>query len=136
MDDSETPTFFWEACGVNGLNKLAAEAKNIPVEEINGKIIFNYANEGDEEILKVLDKFCYKLAVQIYNLHNIYNPERICIGGGISSQDILFEFIYKNIEKLKAIMPPNFVPPTIVSCEYKNDSNLIGALYNYLIKYN
>lgn len=66
---------------------------------------------------------------------NIYDPEKIAIGGGISKQDILFEYIQKNIDKLAKTLPYVMVKPKVVRCKFNNDSNLIGALYVYITKY-
>ncbi|MFQ7171309.1 MAG: hypothetical protein ACLRQF_03905 [Thomasclavelia ramosa] len=38
------------------------------------------------------DKFCNRLAVQIYNLQHLH-PEKIAIGGGISAQPLLLELV-------------------------------------------
>lgn len=123
--------------GSKALLSAAAKAKNIPVEELDGYKVFKYANNKDEDIIKVLDEFTYNLAVQIFNLQCILDPEVIAIGGGISSQDILIEYIQKNVDKyhgnLKFGKFKLDVPkPNVVRCEFRNDANLIGALHNFI----
>jgi predicted NBD/HSP70 family sugar kinase len=119
--------------GSLGLTTPVAKVKGLPLEEVDGYKVFEYANSGDEEVLKILDKFTYGLAVQIFNLQCILDPERVAIGGGISGQDILIDSIKNNIDKvcskLETLNPPK---PEVVRCEFSNDSNLIGALYNFL----
>lgn len=122
--------------GSKALCSSVAIAKNLPLEEVNGYKVFEYANNGDEEVLKILDDYCYKLAIQLFNLQLIYDPEKIAIGGGISQQDILIDYINKNIEKYTENVPLSFPRPKIVRCKFLNDSNLIGALYTHLKKYN
>ena len=119
-------------CGVYALIGAVADKKGIAKEDIDGEKVFEYANSGDEDVLKILDEYCYMMAVQLFNLQYIYNPEKIAIGGGISAQDILIEYLQKNIRKLSSMIPIDFPAPTIVSCKYRNDSNLIGALYNFM----
>jgi predicted NBD/HSP70 family sugar kinase len=86
-----------------------------------------------------LDDFTYKLAVQIFNLQCVLDSEVFTIGGGISSQDILMEYIQKNVDKycksFENLDGFNFyVPkPKVVRCKFRNDANLIGALYNFII---
>lgn len=122
--------------GVSGLCTPVAKVKNLPIEEVDGMKVFQYANSGDEEVLNILDDYCYRLALQIYNLQYIYDPEKIAIGGGISKQELLIKYIRNNIEKHYNNLVPNImVKPEVVTCEFFNDSNLIGALYNYLTKY-
>ncbi|MVX63833.1 ROK family protein [Clostridium chromiireducens] len=118
--------------GSKSLIEAAAKAKNMPAEELDGYKIFEYANNCDEDILKVLDDFTYKLAVQIFNLQCILDPEVFAIGGGISSQDILIEYIKKNVDKYHKNFISDVPKPKVVRCEFRNDANLIGALYNFI----
>lgn len=118
-------------CGTFGLIIPFAEAKNLPITEVDGRKFFEYANNGDKEALEILDAYCHKLAIQLYNLQHIYDPEKFAIGGGISRQNILFEYLENNIEKCSKEI--NYmIKPEIVRCKFFNDSNLIGALYNYI----
>lgn len=129
-----TSQCFADDCGTTGLTIPVAQAKNLPVDEVDGYKVFEYANNGDEEVLKILDEYCHKLVLQLYNLQHIYDPEKFAIGGGISRQDILFEYLNKNIEKCSNEI--NYmVKPEIVRCKFFNDSNLIGALYNYMMNF-
>jgi predicted NBD/HSP70 family sugar kinase len=122
--------------GIEGLCMPVAKIKNLPIEEVDGIKVFEYANSGDEEVLNILDDYCYRLVLQLYNLQYIYDPEKIAIGGGISKEEILIKYIKDNIEKHYSNLNPNImVKPEVVSCEFYNDSNLIGALHNYLTKY-
>lgn len=122
--------------GTNALCKMVADAKNLPVEEVDGYKAFEYINNGDEEAIEALNNYCYRMVIQLYNLQYIYDPEKIAIGGGISKQKVLIDSIRENIEKhAKDIAPGILLKPEIVPCKFFNDSNLIGALYNYMIKY-
>lgn len=120
--------------GIYGLRIPVARAKNLPLEEVDGYKVFQYINSGDEEVLNILDDYCYRMVVQLYNLQYIYDPEKIAIGGGISRQVILMEYIQKNVQKYAESLSYKLVEPEIVSCKFFNDSNLIGALYTYLTK--
>lgn len=124
--------------GSKALIDAVAKVKDIPVEELDGYKVFNYANNRDKDVLKVLDDFTYKLAVQIFNLHCVLNSEIFSIGGGISGQDILIEYIQKNIDKYHKIFEDfngvslDVPKPKVVRCKFRNDANLIGALYNFI----
>lgn len=120
--------------GSKALRVPVAKVKNLPLEEVDGFKVFEYANNGDEEVLNILDDYCYKMVLQLYNLQYIYDPEKIAIGGGISEQDILIEYIKKNVEKYADELAFVMAKPEIVRCKFSNDSNLIGALYAYLTK--
>ena len=97
------------------------------------------ANRGNERVLNALDIYTKYLAIKIYNLQVLLDLDLIAIGGGISQQPLLLEYINKNIDNfikanpLKEISP--IIPtPKITTCRYFNDSNLIGALYHHLNK--
>ena len=88
-------------------------------------------NSGDAQSLQILDSFANNIAAQIINIQCIFDPEKISIGGGISEQPILIEYINKNLqEQYNSI---DFYMPKIEveKCTFCNDSNLIGALYNF-----
>lgn len=123
-----------DQCGYKGLLKPVALAKNIPLEELNGHKVFEMINNGDKEVLEILDDYCFKIAIQLFNLQYIYDPEKIAIGGGMSAQDILIECIQKNVDEYQKTLPFVFVNPEVVRCKYGNDSNMIGALYSFLTK--
>lgn len=119
--------------GTIGLLKQVQKELNIH-DTLTGKEIFDMANHGHKGVIRAIDHFTQDLVVQIYNLQMIFDPEKIAIGGGISAQPLLFESVQKNMDLLlKSIGLP--VPvPQIVPCQFRNDANLIGALYLHLNK--
>lgn len=130
----QEPEVWADQGGYKGLLSPVALAKNIPIEELSGHKVFEMANKGDEEVLEILDDYCYKIVVQLFNLQYIYDPEKIAIGGGISAQDILIEYIQKNVETYAKSLQYNIVTPEVVRCKFGNDSNMIGALYHFINK--
>lgn len=132
---SNTLTSIWGlTCGVGTLIREVADKKGLSKDEVDGIKVFEYVNNGDEEVLKLLDDYTYRIAEQLFNLQYMYDPEKIAIGGGISAQEILLEYIQKNIKKIDEELPYDFPCPTVVRCKFMNDSNLIGALHVYLKK--
>ncbi len=53
---------------------------------VNGKTVYRAAELGDETAKAVLDKFINHLAIGVYNIIVLLNPEVICIGGGMSRE--------------------------------------------------
>lgn len=100
-------------------------------EEIEGPEAFEYCNNGDERALEALSKFCDIVAMGLFNIQAFVDPDKIAIGGGISQQPILHEYIQKSLDKIYEKMPIPIPQANIVPCAYYNDSNLIGALANY-----
>ncbi len=114
-----------------GLCRAVEQAKNLPSKCVDGRQVFNWANEGDPTVCEVLDAYTYCLAMH-FNLQSLFDPDVIAIGGGISAQPILFQYIKRNLDYLKHHLPMYLVIPKVVRCQFMNDANLIGALKNYL----
>ncbi len=75
---------------------------------MDGELIFKWLEEGDKDIEKLLDEFTRVVARMIMNLQFIYDPERFAIGGGISRQPKLIEYIQRNLDYLYAVYPHYF----------------------------
>ena len=118
--------------GSHRLIRLAAKAKGVDPKEVTGIDVFRWALEGDEAALWALDKFTRDIAYMIFNLQIVYDPERFAIGGGISRQPLLLEYILKHLNYYYSVFPNHVPHAEVVTCKYYNDSNLIGALGYYL----
>lgn len=127
----------WSHVGSTGaLIKDVAKRKGISEDDINGKVIFELAEKGDKDCIEAIDNFYFYNAIGIFNLQYIYDPEKILIGGAISNRE---EFIDKINEKLDVIIKDveyARIRPTIERCKFKNDANLLGALFNYIQRNN
>lgn len=119
-------------CGGVSLVRRVAEKKNIPFEELDGKKVFLMAGEGDMEVLACLDDYTKEIAVQIFNLQNILDPDRFAIGGGISGQPLLMKYIKKNLDEIYTEFSYIVRKAEVVTCQYLNASNLLGALVCFL----
>lgn len=122
-------------CGVPALCKLYAAAKNLPKDEVDGVIVFNAINDGDEIAKDCLNRFAKEIAVQIFNLQTILDPQRFAIGGGISAQAAFLDAIKDNLKKIYEVCPFYTPQAEVVTCKFLNDANLIGALQCYLTEY-
>lgn len=105
--------------------------------EINGIEAFQLINSGNSEALKALTEYTDLTAREIFSINLLLNLQKICIGGGISSQPILIKSLRESVLKLKTyhmdiIQGTNLPLPDIDVCAFHNDANLIGALYHML----
>lgn len=118
------------------LIKKVAKAKGINEDTLNGYEVFNLIEKNDEETLQIFNDFAKTIAIQVFNLQCVLDPEKILIGGGISKQKILLEKIKENLDEIyKKMAMFNMPQAKIDTCKYFNDSNLIGALYNYYLHF-
>ena len=91
----------------------AKELKEILIKEQENEKINNYINE-----------YINTLVIGIYNIANIFNPEKICIGGSfVYFEQILYKKLLEQIE----IYSYKFNKPKIVLAKLGNDAGIIGA---------
>lgn len=113
---------------VYGLRKRYAEIKDIPVKNVSGKDIFEAADQGDEAAISEIESFYDHLSTGIYNLYYMFNPEKILIGGGISSRSDLVTEVRQRVHKLN-----DYINESVIDiCHFKNEAGLIGSLYHHL----
>ncbi|WP_083180329.1 ROK family protein [Paenibacillus yonginensis] len=94
----------------------------------NGKNIFNAARQNDPAALKLLDKYYYFVSEGIIDLINVFQPQMIVIGGGISSEgDYLLLPIIANVKK--GVYCKQVPLPQITIAKLNNDAGIIGAAY-------
>lgn len=104
-------------------------------EKLTGIEIFEMANNGNEKVISAIDQFSKEVALQIFNVHIIFDCEKVAIGGGISAQPLLIELIQKNLHMIFENLGFEVARPEIVPCFFRNDANLIGALYQHMMTY-
>lgn len=121
-------------CSVGSLCDKVAEQKNLDVDEVTGELIYQWAHEGDQIAIDALEDLYFNIAKQCCNMYLVIDPDVILIGGGISAQSEFLEGIRRYVNALKKISLM-LKDIQIETCKFGNDSNLIGALYNYIQKY-
>lgn len=86
LDQTSTP-FLWQLCDGRA-------------EQITAKMVFEAADRGDERLQAVISRYISDLGLGITNLTNIFRPEVILIGGGVSKQgERLLAPIRRMVEK-------------------------------------
>lgn len=110
-----------------------AELKGLEKGSLNGIDVFNLCEQGDKIAIEEVDKYYYTMAVGIYNIQYTYDPEVIILGGAISDRE---DYVNQINERLDYLMNNEIllgkIKPEIKKCQYGNDSNKLGALYNFI----
>ncbi|MGS2780091.1 ROK family protein [Robertmurraya sp. GLU-23] len=128
-------TFSALATPVSMANRYAERMK-LTSKEISGKEVFDLAEQGDQVAIEEVEKFYRYLAQGIYNLQYSFDPEKIIIGGGVSSKSDLIPQVTRKLTEIIEQVKIATIFPEIEICQYKNDANLIGAVYNFKLNYN
>ncbi|MFC0272630.1 ROK family protein [Metabacillus herbersteinensis] len=113
-----------------GLVRYVAKRKGADSRVLDGKTVFEMSDQGDADAQAEINTFIKRLAVGIYNVQYVIDPEKILIGGAISKREDLIEKINQELSLMKDDKSRLHV--TVEKCAFENDSNLIGALYHYL----
>ena len=96
-------------------------------ENVNGFVIFNAARAGDETALAVVDRYTSYLSEGIADLINIFQPDILCVGGGISKEgDFLLDPVREKVAKLRYTKHSK-QQTKIVAATLGNDAGIIGA---------
>lgn len=103
--------------------KIVREGKGY----VNGRTVFDALRLGDESAKKVLEKFTRYLAIGITNMVNIFQPEILSVGGGISAEgETLLAPVREILEREQ--YSRNCVRKTVLKkAELGNDAGIIGA---------
>lgn len=98
----------------------------IPVDEVNGKTCFDYMDK-DVYAKEVVDNYIEKLGVGLTNYANIFRPQAIILGGGVSEQgDVLVKPLQKFVDE--HIFAGEHGPRVeILSATLKNKAGILGA---------
>lgn len=97
------------------------------IEKVDGKTAFETSKKGDATAIKVVDTYVSYLTDTIINMLNIFRPDAVIIGGGISAQgDYLTDKVKARCEAehYGYKMAPKSV---ILTAKLGNDAGIIGA---------
>lgn len=94
--------------------------------KVSGRTAFECAKAGDETAKEVVDNYIKYLATGLISIINVFQPERIVIGGGISKEgDYLLNPIKQIVYDCKY---NNYVEKTKIEiARLFNDAGIIGA---------
>ncbi len=119
-----------EACSIQQApNYLLWKSINGDLSKIDGKTAFDAAKQGCPLAKSVIDMYLDYLACGLTNIVNVFQPEILCIGGGISRQgDYILEPVIKKIEHDR-YTKHNDNQTKICIAELGNDAGIIGAAF-------
>ena len=111
---------------------LVRRAKEATGEaDMNGRIVFSRAADGDQAMLAVLSAWIDDIAAGISGLVHIFNPQMVLIGGGVSAQEALLIAPLRE-RVLRSVMPRFAEGLRLEAATLGNDAGMIGAARFYL----
>ena len=121
-------------CGNNGCFEAYASASALfrsavdaGIEVSGARDVFELSKNGNETAKRVLNEFLEYLSVGITNLVDIFQPDIICIGGGVSAQgDYLLEPVCAYVAEHRYTKRSK-KQTIICTAVLGNDAGIIGA---------
>lgn len=101
--------------------------------KLNGRIVFQAVEAGDETASQVMDSFIHYLAEGAANLINILQPELLCIGGGLSGAGDFLLLPLKEAVRPMIHSKNSKVNTCITLAKLGNDAGIIGAAGLWLL---
>lgn len=97
------------------------------LSQVNGRTAYDAAKKGDEAAKRVVDTYQDYLAVGLANMVNIFQPEVLCIGGGVCG-----EGDYLLIPVNEQVMREQYAKTSarktkLVIASLGNDAGIVGA---------
>ena len=104
---------------------IAREARG-DAENVTGKLVVDCAKAGDPGAVAVFGEYVYYLAAGLATLVNVYDPEVIALGGGVSAAgSFLLDAVRKKLPEL--IFYKTMPYARVELATLGNDAGLIGA---------
>ena len=127
-----------KVCGAAALAQGYALARGEVADPLprNGKEFFALVDAGDLAAVRVLVGYCRRFAHMIYNLQTVLDVEAFAVGGGISAAPAFGRALATEVERIYQstyAQRLGLAAPRIVTCQYRNEANLIGALRNHIV---
>ena len=97
--------------------------------KVNGRVAFEAARNGDSAAKETVDEYVEYLACGIANIINIFQPEVLSIGGGISGEgQYLLDMVTPIVNSER--YGNKFIQSTDIRiAELENDAGIIGAAF-------
>jgi len=109
-----------------GQSSLLNEMCGGDLNKVTTKMVADAARDGDELALNVFTRAMEYIGLGISNMINIFNPELIVIGGGVSmAGDIFFNTIREVVSR--NVMQPTSRQVDILPVAHGNNAALMGA---------
>ena len=121
-----------------GLIRLTKEAMDANPESkmhemmgdhVSGRLAFNAMRAGDEAAKGVVEKYIKYLAAGIANTINIFQPEILCIGGGVCNEGDALMIPLREAVRDQVYSKRSEKNTEIVRASLGNEAGIIGAAF-------
>ena len=97
--------------------------------KVSARTAFNAMREGDKAGKAVVDKYIKYLALGITNTINIFQPDILCIGGGVCNEGDPLLLPVRELVKKEVYTRDSEKNTEVVLAKLGNDAGIIGAAF-------
>lgn len=112
--NADKNSIMWEMCGGD-------------LEKVGGRTAFDAMRKNDAAGKRTVDRYIEALACGITNTINIFQPELLCIGGGVCNEGEALLNPLKELVEKEVYTRNSAVNTKIVRADLGNDAGIIGA---------
>lgn len=120
------------ASPVHAAKRYSTQKSLVP--GITGRELFDLAGTGDPLAQQEVQQLHRALAIGIYNVCLVVDPEVVCLGGGLSRRKDLLAPVQDQLRLLQQQHHSEDQQITVKICQFQQDANLIGAVANYYLR--
>ena len=99
------------------------------LENVNGRTAFDAMREGDKAGKQVVDTYIRYIGVGLGNMVNIFQPEVICVGGGICHEGETLMAPLREIVTKEQYQFESDKKAVLCTAQLGNDAGIIGAAF-------
>ena len=104
------------------------EMVNNDIDKVSGRTAFDASKKGDKAGQEVVDMYIEYLGCGLANMVNIFQPEVLCIGGGVCGEgDYLLKPLTKVVEREQYGFDVQEKPCQLKIAKLGNDAGILGA---------
>lgn len=115
-------------CSINQLFEYYNSQSNTPVYD--AQTLIELVKKADVIAINTLDRWCQNIVLAISIVSVCYNPEMICLSGGITASDYFCELLIDKYQKTATPFKGRN-KTRICFSRFHNESNLIGSVLLY-----
>ena len=112
-------------------NRRSQMWQGYTLETVSGKTPFDYMGT-DFTAKAVVDKYVGYLACGIVNLINVFRPEAVMLGGGVSEQGERLTLPLQKLVNEQIFAGIDYAPAKIITAKLGNDAGIFGAAALFL----
>ncbi len=97
------------------------------LEKVNGRTAFDAMRQGDPIGKEIVDEYIHYLGEGIVNMVNIFQPDILCVGGGISNERETLMAPLRDFVAARQYAMNSSKKTAICRAELGNDAGIVGA---------